>query len=79
VPCPERDRLVEAFFAAVEVYRKAVAELKGSLASDSLYGLQRADQARQRCEHYRTELRRHDAEHNCYLLPETKTLPLKDD
>ena len=77
--CEERDRLVESFFDAVEIYSNAVSSLRGSCGSDSVYGLEKAQRARQDCERWRREIEFHDAVHGCSLQPETRKLALKDD
>ena len=77
VSCPERDRLVDAFIAAVQVYNDVIDRRSGAIGSDSIYLLQQSNRALDTCESCLMALRRHEAQHGCRTLPKAVTPPLK--
>ena len=66
--CPEKARLLEAYYGCTDTYRNAVQRLKNGVSgrmAEYLELAREAEQARRDCETSRLTLEKHTKEHGC--------------
>jgi hypothetical protein len=63
--CAERERLLHDYHAAVMTYAEVVRQLKKSGRNEFPWRFERADAARENCDHLREKIEEHRATHRC--------------
>ena len=63
--CAERERLLQAYHAAVSAYADVVSDLKNAAASDFPKQFALADAARENCDRLREKIDEHRTNHGC--------------
>ena len=65
-PCPEREKIMERYRAAIKTYRVTTASLEGVFGAEFERAYRHSEQARETFELVRKELKEHLGQHQCF-------------